>query len=50
MKTCDTTGKRCYPSERSARKAHKHVHNKIRAYFCRHCREYHATGNVGGRR
>jgi hypothetical protein len=46
MTTCPETGKRCYGSERGARKANAKIRNRVRVYFCRECCSFHVTSRV----
>lgn len=39
---CDGT-KRCYPSRRAVALAHQTARFRVRAYFCKPCRAWHAT-------
>ncbi len=36
-------GKRCYPSERDAREAHRRVAWRYRVYWCDECEQFHVT-------
>lgn len=47
---CGATGKRSYGSPKQARQAHRTCSNRLRVYFCRACRGYHATDAEGDRR
>lgn len=42
-KDCPETGKRSYPSKRSAREAMRSAGNRIRVYPCSHCHGWHTT-------
>ena len=42
-KDCEATGKRSYPSKRSARMAMVKASNRIRAYPCNSCHGWHVT-------
>ena len=46
---CHKTGKRCYPSEKTAKRATKTVGNKIRVYLCPDCHRFHVTSQEYGR-
>lgn len=38
-------GKRCFPSEKAAKAAHRKAGWRIRVYYCRDCRAMHVTNN-----
>lgn len=41
---CEATGKRCYRSERQAKRARtRHIHDRLRAYRCAFCGRWHLT-------
>lgn len=46
MTTCPTTGKRCFESEKGAKRANAKIRNRLRVYFCRECRSFHITSRV----
>lgn len=46
MKTCPTTGKRCYDSERLAKRLMRTAHNRIRVYRCEFCHCLHVTSKA----
>lgn len=45
--TC-TTGKRCYPGRRSARRANVWASWRIRVYICPECGRFHVTNHEKG--
>lgn len=42
---CEATGKACFRSPESARRARRGVRNRLRAYLCPHCRQFHVTNS-----
>ena len=38
---CSATGKKCYPSAQFAKRHARHVGNRLRAYRCEACGQYH---------
>lgn len=48
MKAYACTHKRGYPTEKAARLAHRTAGFRIRVYWCRLCRAFHATNSEKG--
>ena len=45
---CQDTGKRCFASERAARRSMAKASNKVRVYRCEHGPHYHVTSMADG--
>lgn len=49
MKTCPKSGKRCYDSEKHARRACKTAGNRTASIACPDCHALHVTGSAAER-
>ena len=44
---CEKTGKRCFRSEREAKKGMRRLAHTLRVYLCEFCRFWHLTSKRG---